>query len=135
MIARSRFIQVVAGVLAAVLLVLPAGTSFALCLSAEPGTTHGGTSNDTPASTATVVVSPSAHHCPGKVIDVDTDPAVQSEVRTASRVLNDAPGQVSGFGTSLVRPPSRSSVQSRAPPPPLRLTGAHISLQSTVLLV
>jgi len=134
MTARSRFIQVVAGVLAAVLLLLPAGTSLALCLSGGSGT-HGGTSSDAPAPSTTVVVSPSAHHCPGEAVDVDTDPALQSETRTAPRTLSDGPVHGSPLASFTTLSSSRSSVQSRAPPPPLRPTGVHISLQSTVLLV
>ena len=134
MVARSRFIQVVAGVLAAVLLFLPASTPLALCLSAESGT-HGGTFSEAPVSSTPVVVVPSGHHCPGEAVDVDTDPALQSETRTAPRAPNDAPVQDNALATPPARPSSRSSVQSRVPPPPLRSPDAHISLQSTVLLV
>jgi len=121
--------------LAAVLLFLPAGTSLALCLSGDSGT-HGGASNDAPASTATVVVSSSGHHCPGEAVDVDTDPALQSETRTVPRALNDVPVEGSALAISSTPAFSRSSVQSRAPPPrPPSTLGVHISLRSTVLLV
>jgi len=128
---QSRLTQVVAGVLAAVLLMGPASTTLALCVTAELG----GDSSDAPSSPVTVAVSEAGHHCPGESVDADPDPAVQVEKRDGRRMSEEKTVRALSVATAPVLSSSRPVVRTRAPPSDRSSTSVHISLQTVVLLV
>lgn len=77
----SHSVQVMASVLAVVLLGVPVGTSLALCVPAETVDQHDGRSGDSASFPNQVVVPQFPHHCCGEMLTVDTDPVLQSDVR------------------------------------------------------
>lgn len=136
MVARSRSIQVVASVLAAVLLVVPAGTSLALCLSAGSGPLSGDHSPDeVPSSKQVVVSSQPHHHCSGEMLDLDMNPALQLEERSSRWIKGASLFQGASPASAPLSPPNGPSVQSRTPPEARRPLAVSPSLRTVVLLV
>lgn len=126
---QSTSIQVVAGMLATLLLVVPAGTSLAICLSLDHGDT-----GEQQGPSQEVVVHFSDDCCPGKIV-IDTDSALQLDVRTSVQG-EEAPflQGLSSVSTAAVSPESISR-RTRAPPQPRRPEAVISSLRTVVLLV
>lgn len=126
---QSTFTRAVAGVLAAIFVVAPAGTSMALCLSAD----HGGSAGNALPSEQ-VVVHHSQDCCTGEII-IDTDSAFQLDPRRVPVVEEHLLDQGGSSESVSEISPKKSSWQSRAPPQHREPTTFTSSLRTVVLLV